>query len=119
MVEQLLHMVYLRPLHWPVGLIKSRCQNIFMGVWATVNGVRAMVLERVVEWDGEEHYHVLYSRDAEGNLARGGGIPGLAEPDKISWDCKCAESLVPVREVKQTDKLSAREVWELEQQWAE
>jgi len=89
-----------------------------MGVWATVNGVRAMVLEHVVEWDGEEHYRVLYSRDADGNLAKE-GIYGLAEPSKIVWDCKCAESLVPVREVKQTDKLSAREVWELEQQWAE
>jgi len=81
-----------------------------------VNGIRAMVLERVVEWDGEEHYRVLYSRDAEGNLAK---VHGLAEPDKIIWDCKCAEVLVPVREVKQTDKLSDREVWELEQQWTE
>jgi len=88
-----------------------------MGVWATVNGIRAMVVERVVDWDGEEHFRVLYSRDNDGAIAKS-GIPGIAYPPNISWDCKCSTAMVPTRIVGQSDKLTEKEVWELERQWA-
>ena len=76
-----------------------------------------MVKERVLEWDGEEYFLVLYSRDAGGNVARD-GIPGITTTDAIVWDCHCSENLVPTREVGLRDPLTPKEVWELEQQWS-
>jgi len=76
-----------------------------------------MVVERVVDWDGEEHFRVLYSRDNDGAIAKS-GIPGIAYPPNISWDCKCSTAMVPTRIVGQSDKLTEKEVWELERQWA-
>lgn len=84
-----------------------------MGVWATVNGIRAMVIERVIDWDGEEHFRVLYSRDAAGNAS----IPGVAAPNSVVWDCRRSEGLVPTRRVGRGEPLSEREVQNLERQW--
>ena len=36
-----------------------------MGVWATVNGIRAKVLECVVEWDGEEQSEATFIAGVE------------------------------------------------------
>ena len=90
-----------------------------MGVWATVNGIRAMVIERVIDWDGEEHFRVFYSRDAAGNAPGGVGIPGMAATGSVVWDCRNSEWLVPTRRVRRDESLNEREVQELEGQWAE
>lgn len=87
-----------------------------MGVWATVNGIRAKVLECVVEWDGEEHFRVRYARDAKGNPV-GEGIPGIAAPWMIVWDGFSSPRLVPIRRTVMEENLTPKEVWELERQW--
>lgn len=88
-----------------------------MSEWATVNGIRAKVLECVVEWDGEEHFRVRYAKDADGNLVRE-GVPGIVAPRMIVWDGIGSPRRVPIRRTTMDENLTPKEVWDLERQWA-
>lgn len=87
-----------------------------MGVWATVNGIRAKVLECVVEWDGEEHFRVRYAKDSHGESVKE-GIPGVAAPWMIAWDGLGSPRLVPIRRTAMDENLTQKEIWDLERQW--
>jgi len=90
-----------------------------MGVWATVRGVRAMILERVrTSWDGDEHYRVLYSRDQDGNLAPH-GVHGIVPPEDVIWDSASAPRMVKFRAIEKSEKPTEKEIQELEEQWGD